>query len=156
MRKTTAKLRECRWRPKLVSFNRGELISGWGVTGCLSPPRVDPLVLSKNRCQWRVLWAALWVAEIRSCDFVTWPVLLRRIQHMKLEGWGKLLHYTKSSTPEKGLFWANFRVELGAKIKHQNKLFWEKKYIKKSFCLFFISDKRWIIIKINCGKSLAE
>ncbi len=35
-------------------------------------------------------------------------ILLCRIQHMKLEGWGKFLHYTKSSTPKKD-FLGQFR-----------------------------------------------
>ncbi len=55
--------------------------------------------------------------------------------------------------------WTLPKVEFGAKIKQR--LFFalwgsfSTKQHKNRFCLFFISTRDWVYIKINCGKSLA-
>ncbi len=55
----------------------------------------------------------------------------------EVRGLGEIITLHKSSTPEKGLFWANFRVELGAKIKQRLFLtFWGSFSSKQVFFFF--------------------
>ncbi len=90
MKETTAKLRECRWKPKLVSFTRGELISfDWRN---LTPAQVIPWfcckIFANDECFEE---RSEWLNPGHMTVEVGAYVLLCRLQHMKLEDWGEII-----------------------------------------------------------------
>ncbi len=136
-------------------------VGGWVTERSLNPAQGDPLVLLQSGCYWRVLWGALWLAVSRSHDCGAWYIFLRRLQHMRLEGWGKLLHYTKSSTPVKdflGQFWNWIGCENKTEIVFcflgiffiKTSCFWKKKVHQEKFLFilyFWQETDFWLLTR---------